>query len=379
MEARRRPRAGAQARRRRARVHAAASTTSPPVCPRSSSRCGALPHESVVLDGEALGVDDDGKPRKFQDTMSGLSDTNAFFFDVLHVEGASMIDEPLRARGRVLESLVPARAQLPSIVTADAAEAEAFAVSAVAAGHEGVMVKSIESPYEAGRRGNGVAQGQAGAYPRPRGARRRMGARASHGLAQQPAPRCPRRRRVFVMVGKTFKGMTDELLRWQTAELQTSSDRRRGATPCTCARNWWSRSPSTACSASTRYPGGVALRFARVRRYRPDKTGCSGRHHRARSGDARRRSLTGRVAVAMATLRFNFGTMGSGKSTMALQIHHNLASRQSVRVAADQAGPRGRPGHQPAGSRRRSHRGGARARSVQACRRSLADPLPGLR
>ncbi|MDP9463956.1 MAG: ATP-dependent DNA ligase, partial [Actinomycetota bacterium] len=114
-----------------------------------------LPVRSAVLDGEALGVDDGGRPRIFQDTMSGLATTSAYFFDVLHLDESSLIDAPLRSRRLVLATLLPAAAALPSIVTADAEQAEAFAARAVAAGHEGVMVKSIESAYEAGRRGTG--------------------------------------------------------------------------------------------------------------------------------------------------------------------------------------------------------------------------------
>jgi DNA ligase-1 len=229
-----------------------------------------LPTRSIVLDGEALGVDDNGQPRIFQDTMSGLGSTNAFFFDVLHVDDSSLIDDPLRSRRTVLESLVPDTARLPSILTANPAEAEAFAANAVAAGHEGVMVKSIESIYEAGRRGTGwrkvkpvhtldlVVLAAEWGHGRRTGwlSNLHLGARGSDG---------------FVMVGKTFKGMTDELLRWQTEELQ----RRAVASDAHTVHVRPELVVEIAVDGvqrSTRYPGGVALRFARVRRYRLDKT-----------------------------------------------------------------------------------------------------------
>jgi ATP-dependent DNA ligase I len=228
-----------------------------------------LPVRSIVLDGEALGVDENGQPRIFQETMSGLATTSAYFFDVLHVDDSSLIDDPLRSRRSVLASLLPVAARLPSIVTADADEAEAFATNAVASGHEGVMVKSIESMYEAGRRGAGwrkvkpVHTVDLVVIAAEWGHGRRVGWLSNlHLGARGPDG--------FVMVGKTFKGMTDELLRWQTDELQRRAITTDGHTVhvrpelvVEIALDGVQRSP--------RYPGGVALRFARVRRYRPDK------------------------------------------------------------------------------------------------------------
>ena len=121
-----------------------------------------LPGGDLVLDGEVLGVDDEGAPRRFQDTMGdfgadapsgrgrGLS---ASFFDVLHAGGVAVVDEPLAVRREMLAMIVPASGRLPSIVTADVADAEAFLDRAIAAGHEGVMVKGLDSVYDAGRRG----------------------------------------------------------------------------------------------------------------------------------------------------------------------------------------------------------------------------------
>jgi DNA ligase-1 len=229
-----------------------------------------VPVQSVVLDGEALGIDDDGQPRIFQETMSGLTTTSAYFFDVLHADETSLIDDPLSSRRSVLEALLPVSARLPSIITADAADAEAFAANAVATGHEGVMVKAIESTYEAGRRGTGwrkvkpvhtldlVVLAAEWGHGRRVGwlSNLHLGARGPDG---------------FVMVGKTFKGMTDDLLRWQTDELQRIAIANEGHT-VHVRPELVVEIAVDGVQRSTRYPGGVALRFARVRRYRPDKT-----------------------------------------------------------------------------------------------------------
>ncbi len=228
-----------------------------------------VPAHSAVLDGEALGIDEDGQPRIFQETMSGLATTGAYFFDVLHIDDSSLIDEPLRSRRFALEQLLPAAARLPSIVTADADEAEAFAANAVATGHEGVMVKAIDSTYEAGRRGTGwrkvkpvhtldlVVLAAEWGHGRRLGwlSNLHLGARGTDG---------------FVMVGKTFKGMTDDLLRWQTEELQQRAIATEGHT-VHVRPELVVEIALDGVQRSTRYPGGVALRFARVRRYRPDK------------------------------------------------------------------------------------------------------------
>ena len=229
-----------------------------------------LPVHSLVLDGEALGVTEEGQPRIFQDTIRGLSTTNAYFFDVLHIDGSSLIDDPLSRRRDLLQGLLPASARLPSIVTADPDEAEAFAVDAVASGHEGVMVKAIESLYEAGRRGVGwrkvkpvhtldlVVLAAEWGHGRRTGwlSNLHLGARGPDG---------------FVMVGKTFKGMTDELLRWQTEELPKLAIATEGHT-VHIRPELVVEIALDGVQRSTRYPGGVALRFARVRRYRPDKS-----------------------------------------------------------------------------------------------------------
>ncbi|MEA3185478.1 MAG: ligase 1 [Ilumatobacteraceae bacterium] len=228
-----------------------------------------LPTRSAVLDGEALGVSDDGQPRIFQETMSGLATTRAYFFDVLHLDDASLIDDPLESRRARLAALLPGGAMLPSIVTADADEAEAFAADAVASGHEGVMVKAIQSTYEAGRRGVGwrkvkpvhtldlVVLAAEWGHGRRSGwlSNLHLGARGADG---------------FVMVGKTFKGMTDDLLRWQTEEFPRIAIATEGYT-VHLRPEIVVEIAVDGVQRSTRYPGGVALRFARVRRYRPDK------------------------------------------------------------------------------------------------------------
>lgn len=230
----------------------------------------ALPAESAVLDGESLGIDEDGRPRRFQDTMSGLDSTGAFFFDVLHVDGASLIDEPLSARSVVLRSLVPPSLVLPSIQTDDGDVADAFAIEAVRAGHEGVVVKALDSPYQAGRRGatwrkvkpvhtlDLVVLAAEWGHGRRTGwlSNLHLGARGADGS--------------FVMVGKTFKGLTDELLRWQTVELQARAIATEGIT-VHVRPELVVEIAIDGVQVSRRYPGGVALRFARVRRYRADK------------------------------------------------------------------------------------------------------------
>jgi DNA ligase-1 len=229
-----------------------------------------VPAESVVLDGEALGVDEDGQPLIFQETMSGLATTSAYFFDVLHLDDASLIDDPLRSRRSALEALLPTGSRLPSIVTADADEAEAFATNAVATGHEGVMVKAIESTYEAGRRGTGwrkvkpVHTLDLVVLAAEWGHGRRVGWLSNLHLGARGADG-------FVMVGKTFKGMTDDLLRWQTEELERLALANEGHT-LHVRPELVVEIALDGVQRSTRYPGGVALRFARVRGYRPDKT-----------------------------------------------------------------------------------------------------------
>ncbi len=226
--------------------------------------------DEFVLDGESLGLDIDGNPLKFQDTMHAATPLQPFFFDLLHVGGRSYIDRPLRERKQALAELVPPTLLLATIDTADADAAERFAATALAAGHEGVMVKSLDSPYQAGRRGAtwrkvkpvhtldlAVLAAEWG-HGRRRGwlSNLHLGAAAGDGS--------------FVMVGKTFKGMTDELLAWQTNELQRRAIGTEGIV-VHVRPELVVEIAVDGVQRSTRYPGGVALRFARVRRYRDDK------------------------------------------------------------------------------------------------------------
>jgi DNA ligase-1 len=239
----------------------------------------SLPVREIVLDGEALGVDADGRPRIFQDTMSRFGtdelDPDAahlqpFFFDVLRLDGRDLIDEPLRERLALLESVASAH-RIPSLVDPDPERATAFLDEAMSAGHEGVMVKALGSLYEAGRRGAAwrkvkpvrtldlVVLAAEWGHGRRTGwlSNLHLGARSDDGDG-------------FVMVGKTFKGMTDDLLRWQTTELQARATREEGHVVYV-RPGLVVEIALDGVQVSRRYPGGVALRFARVKGYRPDK------------------------------------------------------------------------------------------------------------
>jgi DNA ligase-1 len=234
-----------------------------------------LPATQLVLDGEAIGLTEEMRPRLFQETMSGVgrhdgsSTVVPFFFDVLHADGRDLIDLPLVERAAVLQG-VAGRWRVPSMVTDDAAEAGRFLDAALSSGHEGVMVKALSSTYQAGRRGKAwrkvkpaitldlVVLGAEWGHGRRQGwlSNLHLGARDPDGG--------------FVMVGKTFKGLTDELLRWQTSKLQAIEARREGITVYV-KPELVVEIELDGVQTSPRYPGGVALRFARVLRYRPDK------------------------------------------------------------------------------------------------------------
>ena len=220
----------------------------------------------VVLDGEAIVMTSGGRPLRFQETMKGLGSAVPFFFDILYIDGTSLLDQPYSAR----TTLLPEARRPPRIVTADAHTARDFFDAAIAAGQEGLMAKGLESKYEAGRRG--------GAWFKIKKANTldlvvlaaEWGHGRRHGMlsnlhlgARDPSGG-------FVMLGKTFKGMTDELLEWQTKRLQEIEVRREGhivyvrpELVVEIAFNGLQDSPH--------YPGGLALRFARVIRYRDDK------------------------------------------------------------------------------------------------------------
>jgi DNA ligase-1 len=234
----------------------------------------------VVLDGEAVALGPDGRPRPFQETAARSATSDAelaaataltpFFFDVLHVDGRDLLSVPLAERLTVLDR-VAAGSVVERMVTRDAAVAQEAFAGWVAAGQEGVVVKDAAAPYDAGRRGAAWVK----VKPRhtldlvvlavERGSGRRSGLLSNiHLGARNPAGG-------FVMLGKTFKGMTDEMLAWQTerfTELALEDDgwtvRVRPEQVVEIAFDGLQR--------SSRYPGGLALRFARVLRYRSDKS-----------------------------------------------------------------------------------------------------------
>jgi DNA ligase 1 len=210
-----------------------------------------LPVQQAVLDGEALG----GK---------------TFLFDLLHVDGEDLLDAPLEQRNARLGALTP-DLKIPGAFTSDAADAQRVLDEALAAGHEGVVVKDVASLYAAGRRGK--------AWRKVKPVRTYdlvvLGAEWGHGRRQGTLSNLHLGARdpqtgAFVMVGKTFKGMTDELLRWQTQELLAREVERRGIAVL-IRPELVVEIALDGVQESTRYPGGVALRFARVKRYRSDK------------------------------------------------------------------------------------------------------------
>jgi DNA ligase-1 len=257
----------------------------------------SLPADRLLLDGEAIGVGEDELPRMFQDTMSqfgrqaGGAEAGAGlesrFFDLLHVDGHDLVDLPLSGRLAELER-VAGPWRIPGVITSDPAEAQRVLDEALAAGHEGVMVKAASSTYEAGRRG--------GAWRKVKpvhtldlvvlaaewGSGRRRGWLSNLHLGARD-PEAAGTPDEFVMVGKTFKGLTDELLGWQTErflDIAVDPDAARPGPAGSAGppfevpvrREMVVEIALDGAQASTRYPGGVALRFARVRRYRPDKS-----------------------------------------------------------------------------------------------------------
>ena len=245
----------------------------------------ALDARAFVLDGEALVVDASGTPRPFQETASRSATASTatedealasleltpFFFDVLHVDGRDLLDEPLRERLAVLDGIAGPYA-VGRLVTGDPDQAAAFFADAVARGQEGVVVKALDAPYAAGRRGAGWVK----VKPRhtldlvvlavERGSGRRQGFLSNiHLGARDPDGG-------FVMLGKTFKGMTDAMLAWQTERFLELADGPTDGYVVKVRPEQVVEIAFDGVQRSTRYPGGVALRFARVLRYRDDKS-----------------------------------------------------------------------------------------------------------
>jgi len=239
--------------------------------------------QSLILDGEAIALRPNGRPHPFPVTMSrfgsqqddalrrGALPLSVFFFDCLYLDGALLFDHPTRERRHALAAALPRELVTPAVVTAEVAEAERFYQEALAAGHEGVMAKALDAPYEAGRRGAGwlkvkrartldlVVLAAEWGHGRRRGWLSNL-----HLGARDPASGG------FVMLGKTFKGLTDATLAWQTEEFLKRATQRdewvvhvRPELVVEIAFN--------DLQESSQYPGGLALRFARVKGYRPDK------------------------------------------------------------------------------------------------------------
>jgi DNA ligase-1 len=235
-----------------------------------------LPVKQAVFDGEALWMGDDG-PAAFQDTVSRIDSEappegiQTFLFDLLHADGDDLLDTPLVERAARLEAIAP-HLKIPAVVTSDPVDGERVLDEALSAGHEGVVVKDAGSRYSAGRRGK--------AWRKVKPVRTYdlvvLGAEWGHGRRQgwlsnlHLGARDPRTGE-FVMVGKTFKGLTDELLEWQTNELLARETGRQGIAVFV-RPELVVEIALDGVQASTRYAGGVALRFARVKRYRPDKS-----------------------------------------------------------------------------------------------------------
>ncbi|MGE2730937.1 ATP-dependent DNA ligase [Mycolicibacterium vaccae] len=243
----------------------------------------ALPVTDLIADAEAIALRPDGRPHRFQVTGSRFGrrggstgahtqQLSVFFFDLLHVDGIDLLDQPTERRLAELDAVVPADQRVDRLVTADPDAARRFLDATLAAGHEGVMAKSPSAPYEAGRRGAGwlkvkpVHTLDLVVLAVEWGSGRRSGKLSNiHLGARDPQTGG------FVMLGKTFKGMTDEMLQWQTERFLELAD---GPTDGYVVRVRPEQVVEIAfdgLQTSSRYPGGMALRFARVLRYRDDK------------------------------------------------------------------------------------------------------------
>lgn len=239
----------------------------------------SLPCDAIVLDGEVLGMSEDDRPERFQDTMRSFGSDGAavslapMFFDIMHLDGVDLVDAPLGERLDRLDTVV-GRLRIPGVRTDDAGAATTVLEEALAAGHEGVMVKALDAPYEAGRRGKSwrkvkpVHTLDLVVLAVEWGSGRRQGLLSNLHLGARGADG------EMVMVGKTFKGLTDEMLAWQTARfLELETGRRRHIVDVEPVQVV--EVALDGVQRSTRYPGGVALRFARVRRYRDDKSAAA--------------------------------------------------------------------------------------------------------
>jgi DNA ligase-1 len=239
----------------------------------------ALPVDTVVLDGEAIVLRPDSRPLPFQETMSRFGTQTGdpvgllapFFFDCLHLDGEDLLDMPLHRRAEALLIAVPEEMRVPGAVAGDLPAAQAVLDQALDVGHEGVMVKALDAAYDAGRRGASwikvkpVLTLDLVILAAEWGHGRRQGWLSNlHLGARDPAGG-------FVMLGKTFKGLTDQMLAWQTEALLGLAIE-QGDYVVKVRPELVIEVAFDGVQASSRYPGGVALRFARVKGYRPDKS-----------------------------------------------------------------------------------------------------------
>jgi DNA ligase-1 len=239
----------------------------------------SLPVRSIVLDGEAIALRADRRPEPFQVTAARFGSRGArvqplasMFFDVLHVDGEDLLGEPLARRAEALDAAVAPELRVPRRIAEDATAAAETFDAALAAGHEGVVVKALDAPYAAGRRGSGwlkvkpvhtldlVVLAAEWGHGRRRGrlSNLHLGARDEESGG-------------WAMLGKTFKGLTDELLEWQTRQLLARETHREGIA-VHVRPELVVEVAFDGVQTSSRYPSGMALRFARVKRYRDDKT-----------------------------------------------------------------------------------------------------------
>jgi DNA ligase-1 len=254
-----------------------------PAVPEIADIVRGLSARELILDGEAIAFNASGRPHPFQVTMRRFGrkrdveelraelPIQALFFDCLRLEARTLVDLPARERFQALADALPASLLIPRLITSSDAEAQAFYEAALAAGHEGLMAKSLDAPYEAGNRGASWLKIKRAhtldlvVLAAEWGHGRRTGKLSNlHLGALDPATG------EYVMLGKTFKGLTDAMLAWQTKELLARETRRDQWTvhvrPELVAEIAFSD-----LQASPRYPGGLALRLARVKRYREDK------------------------------------------------------------------------------------------------------------
>ncbi|MGA2399857.1 MAG: ATP-dependent DNA ligase [Steroidobacteraceae bacterium] len=242
-----------------------------------------FPVHTVVLDGEAIAFDASGRPHPFQITMRRFGrklnvaalreelPIGAFFFDCLRLDQQSLADRPTGERVEALARIVPSAARMPRLVTSSEAEASAFYDAALAAGHEGLMAKSLKAPYQAGNRGASWLKIKRAhtldlvVLAAEWGHGRRTGKLSNLHLGALDTQTGE-----YVMLGKTFKGLTDATLEWQTHELLAREIRREAGTVYV-SPDLVVEVAFSDLQASPRYPGGLALRLARVKRYRDDK------------------------------------------------------------------------------------------------------------